>query len=282
VTCALHHGGFAQSSSIESGRQALLRGDAESAIGHFEGLVAQQPKDADAHFWLGNAYSAKAEQAGMLQAARFGGKARDAWERAVVLNPRHGEARLRLTEYFALVPGIMGGSFDKAQQHAKALMDVDSVLGHRAMAVVQVQKKDLAGARREYHEALKAAPASSMAHMYFGMFLASAEKNFTASFEAFEAGIKAEPAYLPTYYQLGRVCASSGLNLRRGEEVLRKYLSYSPKGNEPALGHAHLHLGTLLEKAGRVPEARASYQAALKLNPSLKRAAEALGRLPQG
>jgi TolA-binding protein len=84
---------------------------------------------------------------------------------------------------------------------------------------------------------------------------------------------------MPGWFQLGRTAGVAGANFARGEETLRKYLAYTPKENEPPLANAHYWLGVIYEKQGRKPEAKQSYQTALKLNPGLKQAAEALKRV---
>ena len=85
---------------------------------------------------------------------------------------------------------------------------------------------------------------------------------------------------MPPLYHIGRIASVANANLPRGEETLRKYLSgYTPKDNEPTLANAHYWLGAVLEKAGKKAEAKKSYETALKLNPGLKQATEALKRV---
>jgi TolA-binding protein len=68
-------------------------------------------------------------------------------------------------------------------------------------------------------------------------------------------------------------------NFAHGEELLRKYLAYTPKENEPSLARAHYWLGQIFEKQGRKAEAKASFTTSLKLNPAQKDVAEALKRV---
>ena len=46
---------FAQTPLIDEGRAALRRGDSDAAIGLLGKAVAQSPKSAEAHFFLGSA-----------------------------------------------------------------------------------------------------------------------------------------------------------------------------------------------------------------------------------
>ena len=269
----------AQSPLIEQGRAAISRGDADGAIALLEKAVAQQPNSADAHFHLFRAYGTKAQQVGMIGAMKIGPKAKAAVERAVALDPRHAEARLGLAEVYAMAPSFMGGSYEKAFEQAKELKALDPVMGHRAAASIYARQKKLDLARKELQAAISSNPRSAKAHTYYGQHLANVEKNYRAAFDAFDAALKVNAGHMPAAYHLGRAAALGNINVQRGEEALAKYLAYKPQDNEPPHASAHYYLGSIYEKQGKKPEARQSYQAALKLNPSHKQAAEALKRI---
>jgi TolA-binding protein len=84
---------------------------------------------------------------------------------------------------------------------------------------------------------------------------------------------------MPAYFRLGQLAVLSNGNLAHGEELLRKYLTYTPKENEPSLARAHYWLGQIFEKQGKKAEAKASFTTSLKLNPNQKDVAEALKRV---
>jgi Tfp pilus assembly protein PilF len=270
---------FAQTPLIDEGRAALGRGDSDAAIAALEKAIAQTPKNAEAHFQLANAYLSKGQASGMLGAATYAPKAKEQFESAVALDPMHVEARFGLVQFYTAVPEMMGGSFDKAFEHAKAIKATDAVVGHRAYAFIYSQQKKPDLAKKEYLDAIHEQPDSAKAHSYFGQYLASAEKNYRAAIAEFESALKVDPHYMAAFYHLGRTAALADTNLARGEESLKKYLAYTPKENEPTLARAHYFLGAIYEKQGKKAEAKQHYEAALKLNPSLKDASEALKRV---
>jgi tetratricopeptide (TPR) repeat protein len=270
---------FAQITLIEQGRAAISRGDADAAIDILEKAVAQSPKSAEAHFHLGNAYATKVQASGMFAAAKYASRITEEFESAVALNPKYVEARYGLVQVYAGAPGIMGGSYEKALEQAKQIKAIDPIVGHRAYGFIYSQQKKLDLAQKEYIDAIREEPDSPKAHSYFGQYLVNVEKDYTAAFAEFETALKVDPNYMAAFYHLGRTASLAATNLARGEEAVKKYLAYTPKENEPALANAHSVLGAIYEKQGKKAEAKQAYEAALKLNPTLKQASEGLGRV---
>ena len=270
---------WAQTPLIEEGRSLISRGDSAAAIDILEKAVAQSPKSAKAHFYLATANASAGQKSGMLGAARYASKMKDEYEKAVALDPKYVEARFGLVQFYASAPGMMGGSDDRAFEQAKAIKGIDPVTGHRAYAFIYSQQKKSGLAKQEYLDAISEQPKSAKAHGFYGQYLVKAEKNYTSAFAEFETALKLDPTYMPACYHLGRTAAQAKTNLARGEVALKKYLAYTPGENEPTHANAHYFLGAIYENEGKKAEARQSYETALKLNPSLKEAAEALQRV---
>jgi Tfp pilus assembly protein PilF len=269
----------AQTALIQQATAAMSHGDNDFAIQTLEKAVSQYPNSAEAHFYLSTAYGSKGQQVGILRGAGYASKAKAELEKAVALNPNYVEARFGLTEFYAAAPSLIGGSYNKAFEQSKQIKAIDPVVGHRAYAFIYTQQKKLDLAKKEYTEAIREEPESAKAHTYYGQFLENVEKNYPAATAEFEAALKVDANAMPAWYHLGKTAALANANLPRGEEALKKYLSYTPKENEPPLASAQYYLGVVYEKEGRRPEAKQSYEAALKLNPTHKQAAEALKRV---
>jgi tetratricopeptide (TPR) repeat protein len=269
---------FAQNSLIDQGRAAMNRGDADTASGLFEKAVAQNPKSAEAHYWLGSAYGSLAQKASIFSQASLASKTKEEFEKAVELDPNHLEARMGLVQYYAYAPGFMGGSYDKAFAQAGEIRKRDPLMGHRATAFIYSNQKKTDEAKAEYFAEIKEFPKSPRAHLDLGLYYV-ANKDFKSAGSEFDAALALDPHYMPAIFRIGQVAVLSNGNLARGEEMLRKYLAYSPKHDEPPLARAHYWLGQLFEKQGKKAEAKASFTMSLKLNPSQKDVAEALKRV---
>lgn len=270
---------LAQPTPIDQARAAIGRGDSDAAIEILGKAVAQSPKSAEVHYWLGSAYGAKVQAGGMMAAAQYASNIKDEFEKAVALDPKYVDARFGLVQVYAGAPALMGGSYEKASEQAKEIKAIDPVVGHRAYAFIYVQQSKLDLANKEYVDAIREQPKSGKAHSFFGQYLASAEKNYPAAMTELETALKIDPKYMPAFYHLGRVASVANTNLTRGEEALKQYLAYTPKENEPSLASAHAFLGAVYEKEGKKAEAKQAYETALKLNPTLKTPAEGLKRV---
>jgi tetratricopeptide (TPR) repeat protein len=269
---------FAQTSLIDEGRSAMLRSDADAAAALFEKAVAQNPKNAQAHYLLGTAYGSQAQKAGMFGQASLASKTRDEFEKAVELDPNLLDARMGLIQFYAMAPGFMGGSYDKAFAQNAEIRKRDPLMAHRGAAIIYThqQKTDLA--KKEYFDEVKENPKSPRAHYDLGLFY-SGEKNYKAATDEYETAVKLDPTFMPSYFRIGQAAVYSSANYARGEEALHKYLAYTPKTDEPPLARAHYWLGQIYEKQGKKAEAKASFAASLKLNPNQKEVAEALKRV---
>jgi len=269
---------LAQNSLIDQGRAAMNRNDADAAAVLFEKAVAQSPKSAEAHYLLGTAYGAQAQKASIFSQMSLAGKTKDEFEKAVELDPASIDARFGLVQFYAMAPGIAGGSFDKAFAQVAEIKKHDPLMAHRAAAFIYTQQKKPAEARNEYLAEVREYPKLARAYVDLGVTYIL-EKNFKAANDAFETAVKVEPTYLPAYFRVGQSAVMTGSNFAKGEEALRKYLAYTPKAGEPPLARAHYWLGQIFEKTGRKAEAKASFETSLKLNPAQKDVAEALKRV---
>jgi tetratricopeptide (TPR) repeat protein len=261
-----------------SGKQALRRGDAEKAAEIFEQVATSAPKHADAQYWLGSSYGTLAQKASLFKQASLAKKTKNAFERAVQLDPNHVEARFGLLDYYSIAPGIMGGDMEKAFAQAAEIRKRDALAGHRAYARLYGRQKKPDLVRKEFAAMVAEQPNSAKARYFYAGYLLN-EKNYKAALDEIEAALRIDPTYMPSYYRLGQLAGVAGTNFGRGEEALKKYIAYQPAEDEPPHGRAWYWLGTIYEKEGRKADAKQSYQTALRLMPGAKDISDALKRV---
>jgi tetratricopeptide (TPR) repeat protein len=263
---------------ITQGQAALRTGNYDKAIDIFKQAVAKSPKSPDAHFHLGEAYGIAAQRAGLLGQASLAIKCRDEFETAVELDPNHLDAREGLVDFYLLAPGIMGGSEEKALLQAQEIRKRDALRGHFELARIYGHQNKPELVRAEYTAMVKEQPAQPKAHYYYGSYLIN-QKEYDAAAAEINTAIRLDASYMPGWFQLGHLAALTGRDTARGEEALKRYLSYKPAEDEPGVHRAHFWLGGIYEKLGRRAEAKAHYVTSLKINANQKDVQEALKRV---
>jgi len=257
------------------GRTWLGLRKTDAAAEWLEKATALAPGRSDYFDWLGKAYGLAAVEASVFAKPGLAGKTREAWEKAVALDPNNLDARADLMQYDLQAPGFLGGGVDKAREQAAEIRKRDAVRGALAFATMAFAQKDLAGGEKILQEAIQRAPAEPRLRMTLGALYQEQQK-WDAAFDVFEAILKTDPANWDALYQIGKNGALSGQRLDRAEECLKRYLGHAPGPESAPLANAHLRLGGVYQKKGNQAAARAEYQTALKLDPKLEEARKAL------
>ncbi len=226
------------------GRIEIEGEEYDDAIHNLEAATKASPATAKFHTALGDAYGLAAEKAGVIKKFSLARKCLAEYERAVALGPEDLEAHERLFEYLSRAPSLVGGGVDKAMKEAGAIEKLDPKRGHQDFATLEADNGKYDLAFNELNEALKIAPQD------YGAL-----------------------------YQLGRLAAVSGQYLDPGAAALGQCLKLSPPPGTPSHAAAQWRLGNIMEKKGNTSGARAAYEEALKLDPAFKAAAESLQNL---
>jgi len=145
---------------LRAGEALFEKGEFDKAIREFKAAVKLRPNHSMAHVWLGRALGRKAEKSSPFRAMFIVGGVREAFERAVELDPANLDARADLLEFYLEAPAVFGGGMDKARAQAAALEKLDKGEGHAARALIAEKEKRYDVAEREYRAALAARPES--------------------------------------------------------------------------------------------------------------------------
>jgi len=259
-------------------RARLQAGKSESAVDAAEKAVKLAPNDAQAQFWLGNAYGTRINDVGMISKMGIAPKLRDAFESTVRLDPNNLDARESLLQFYLQAPAVVGGGRDKAQAQAREIAKRDPARGHLAQAQIHLSDKNNAAALKSYEAAYAAKPNDANIRLALGVAYQQAAR-WNDAFRHFRAWAVQDAKAGMAWYQIGRTSALSGQFLDEGIGALKKYLGLPHGANEPKNQNAYYRLGQLHAKAGRKAEAKAAFQSALKLEPGYKEAKAELAKL---
>jgi tetratricopeptide (TPR) repeat protein len=99
----------------------------EKAISYYEKLKILKPTEANYYYKYGGALGMKAKESNKFKALSMIGEVESSFKKAILLNPKHIEARWALIELYLQLPGIVGGSERKAQKYATELLKISAV-----------------------------------------------------------------------------------------------------------------------------------------------------------
>ena len=249
------------------GRLYMAENKSGDAVDWFEKAVKANDENALHHLFLGNALGNEAGKANKLRQPMLARRVKTEFERAVALDPNLIGAHEGLLQFYMQAPGFMGGSQEKAKDQAAAIMRLNAMRGHFALANLAAHGKDLVTEESELKAAVAAAPDSVTAWFSLGAFYQN-EKRWADAFALYDRMMKEQPAETLAHFQYGRTAALSGGNLERGERELKSWLSSAP-ASAPVVTQsgAHMRIAMIYERQGKKNEARSEYQTALSINP---------------
>ncbi|MCH8617757.1 tetratricopeptide repeat protein [Undibacterium sp. TS12] len=130
----------------------------DDAAKYAEQCIAAHPQSSECHEMLGNVLGSKATSGGMLAAMSYAGKIRDAFLKAVELDPKNYSARSSLLQYYLMAPAIAGGGKSKAQNLVIETAKINAAAGSLLQASLDLSDDKFSSAETA---ALSAIPGSN-------------------------------------------------------------------------------------------------------------------------
>jgi tetratricopeptide (TPR) repeat protein len=126
----------------------------DKAIGYFKKLKQLKPSEANYYYKYGGALGLKAKEANKFKALGMIGEIKESFEKAIILNPKHIEARWALVMLYMKLPGIIGGSESKAVQYSNELLKLSPVDGYLSKGQIDEHFGKYASAEEQYKKAI--------------------------------------------------------------------------------------------------------------------------------
>ena len=248
----------------------------EEAVKLSEQCIAAHPQVSDCHLSLGNALGTKAMANGIMSAIGYAGTIRDAFKKAVELDPQNMEARFSLFQYYMQAPGIAGGGSGKARDLAAQTAALNPDGGKLMAARLDADNDKLAKAEA----AVLAMPVSSneavadgqrdllnnLGYKYLG------DKRYADSDRMYREAHKRFPDSDGAVYGLARVQQEQGKH-REAVAGMEQAIAMNP-----LRASAYYRIGQSQQALGDKAKAAAAYEKALSLktgmSPKMKADAE--------
>ncbi|MBP2283200.1 tetratricopeptide (TPR) repeat protein [Flavobacterium sp. CG_23.5] len=126
----------------------------DKTIIYYKKLVQLKPSEANYHYKYGGALGMKAKESNKFKALGMIDEVKGAFEKAIVLNPKHIEARWALIELYIQLPGIVGGSQSKAIKYSNELFRLSPVDGYLSKGHIDEYFKRYAVAEQQYKKGI--------------------------------------------------------------------------------------------------------------------------------
>jgi tetratricopeptide (TPR) repeat protein len=224
---------------FERGRPADL-GD---AVSHLSRAISLEPGLAPAWFWLGRASGQLAGSGGLVERMRLAGKSRDAFARALELDPENLEYAYALVQFYLRAPAMVGGGSGKAEDI------IDRFVGRR--------------------------PAEKL--LLEASFSLAGNDDERVVLQLSEVGDMDDRLIRRIWTEIALQLGRRQLSVHLWDAAVRTYRLIIER--LPDLPAGYLGLGRALEGSGRIDEARKTYGRCVELAPGDPAAEAAIARL---
>ncbi|MGB5359524.1 MAG: hypothetical protein WBN27_06225 [Eudoraea sp.] len=216
----------------------------DKAIEIYKKLTILDGGNPSYFFKYGGVLAKKAQNSNLFVGLTRLGRIRSSFDKTLALDPYHPGAHWALIDLYVSLPGIVGGSYNKAYELAKNLKRISPIDSYLALGYVYEYDDEPANAKTNY-------------------FAALALVNDQTEFKRNQLN-----------YQIGKVCSDYGVQLYRGIKYMSRYIEgHSIKDGVP-LKWAYYRMGRLYRKKGNKQNAIIWINKALESDNSFKRALE--------
>ena len=205
------------------GRDYFMLCDFKKSTEYLEHATEANPQNAEYMDWLGRAFGKRAETSNMILAPAFASKARQAFERAVQLNPKNSEALSDLFDYYLEAPGFLGGGFDKASKIADQVALIDPPEGFSEKSRLAQKRKEYQRAEEQLRQAVATAPRSVGQLIELAKFLANQGRTHESD-AVLEEAERVAPESPRIWFAQANIYIKQNRNLDEARNLLQKYI----------------------------------------------------------
>lgn len=239
----------------------LAQGNPDDAEDRIDEALELNDANARYHFLRGQILGARAQNANLFKQGILAPKVKNAFLRAVELDPSLIDARAGLYSYYIMAPGIMGGSEEEALKQANEVLRLNPYRGHLLLANFHQRKKDFAQTESEYKKAIAAEPGKVGGYKSLGYFYVN-QKRFDEAVAQFKRYVELEPRNPDAHDSYGDALFAQ----EKYDAAIEKYnVALSLDKN---FGSSIYQLGACYEKKGLKDKAKSTFQWYLSVEPT--------------
>lgn len=198
--------------------------DLKHATEVLEKAAALAPNDSAIQLWLGRTYGRRAETSFALLAVSLAGHTREAFEKAVKLDPMNRDAVNDLFEFYLQAPAFMGGGVEKARGLMPVLDRADPAEAWQARARLYEQEKQYESAEAAIYHAIEMEPGNTGQIMNMARFLERRGRHMESD-EWSDRAAKIAPASPALLFARAAIWVHSKRRLEDARALLKKYIA---------------------------------------------------------
>ena len=249
---------------LASGNETRL----DEAVNYAEQCVSAKAGSALCHLALGKALGTKAMNGGMMAAVGSAGTIRDAFKKAVELEPRNVDARFSLLQFYMMAPGFMGGGTAKAEALTAQTVAVNAEAAKLMQGTLDLAEKKFAKAEAAA-AGVRAGADEDMLELQEGLMISigmkyMGEKKFADAERMLRDAQKRFPESDTVPYMAARVQQEQGKH-REAVAGLEQVLVKTPKP------YVHYRIAQSLQALGDKAKAVLAYEKALAFKTGLSK-----------
>lgn len=238
----------------------------EEAAAQAEKCIARHPANGGCHVAYGKALGNKAMAEGITSALGYAGKIRDAFKKAVELNPRDFDARFSLLDYYMMAPFVVGGGTGKAETLARDTAAVNAEAAKLMTANLELKDDKLAKAEAAAMS-IKPGADDDLQQRHEDLLVAIGVTHMTAkkladATRVLDEAQKRYPDSPQVDFVTARVHQEQGKH-REAVAILEQVLVKMPQP------HVHYRIGKSLQAIGDKARATTAFEKALSFKTGL-------------
>ncbi|MGB3775367.1 MAG: tetratricopeptide repeat protein, partial [Leeuwenhoekiella sp.] len=217
----------------------------------------------------GGAMGMKALAISRMRALTYISDIKEQFTLATTLDPNHIEARWALVELYLQLPGILGGSVNKAKKYADELQEISPVDGYLSKGYIEEYDENEKAAEKYYKLAIEVGGSPTTYEKLTNLY----EKN-----DKPEEAIKNAEKSLAKHqrnqlnYQIGKIAAEYDMEPQLGIACLRSYIeNHSYKDGVPT-HWAYYRLAQIYRNLGDKKRAMECIEKAIASSPDFEEA----------
>lgn len=215
----------------------------DAAMSYYSKLAVSNPRNASFNLKYGGALGMKALSVSKLEALVYIPDVKKYLVLAASLDPSQIESRRALVELYVKLPGILGGSDEKAMMYANQLKEISPVNAYLAKGFILKENESLEDALVHYKNA----------------------------FNTYKSGNTGQKSNVLNY-ELGKLSAELNIELKYGNQLLDTYIKNYNYKDLYSLEWAYLRKAQIMKHLKIEKEALANIEKALTLKPDFKEA----------